>query len=297
MARPSPRLTAAVALVVLVLTAYACEHQPTRPQTLPGVTITVTPDQLSLNIGASASLNATVTDLAGRVLSDRVVQWSSSAPDIVAVSETGVVTALDVGSASIGAYSDQGVGFARVVVPLSFQLPLRGPLVLTEIGTPTSACPGNEGGLRVNGARKCSHSGISRYSLDLTDPELWAGGPSGDAPPEVRAAADGIIASVCVQPAPITCGPDGPYMVIEHPGGYLTIYSHLLPESVTLRRKTAVTRGQPLGTIQAGRADPGPWLHFEVRHNNQGASAASVLDAVDLGGRKFGDYKAGEVYR
>jgi murein DD-endopeptidase MepM/ murein hydrolase activator NlpD len=92
------------------------------------------------------------------------------------------------------------------------------------------------------------------------------------------------------------CGPDGPYIVVEHPGDFLTIYGHLDAESVTLRRKTAVVRGQPLGRMGSSRGDAGPWLHFELRYNNQGANAASVLDAIDLGGRTFQDYKAGAVY-
>ena len=290
------RWASVVASIATVLAVYGCEDRPTGPQTLPGVIITVTPAELSLTLGRSVELEATVTDLAGRILPDQAVRWSSSAPDIVAVSATGVVTALNVGSASIGAYSNQGVGFAQVLVPTSFRLPLRRAIVVTEMGTPTSACPGKEGGLRVNGGWDCSHSGFSRYSLDLADPEQWAGFPSSGPEPEVLAAAEGIIASVCLQPPNITCGPDGPYMVVEHPGEFLTIYGHLDAESVTLRRKTAVVRGQPLGRMGLGSGDAAPWLHFELRYNNQGANAASVLDAIDLGEETFQDYKAGVVY-
>lgn len=298
MGRPrlsSHRVVGAVPFA-LVLAVYGCEREPTTPQPLSGVSITVTPAELSLTVGASAALEATVSDLAGRTLLNRVVTWSSSAPDVVAVSPTGVVTALDVGSASIGAYSDQGVGFARVVVATNFGLPLRRAIVLTEIGTPAGGCSNNEGGLRENGGRDCSHSGFSRYSLDLADPAQWASAPSQGPTPEVLIAADGIIASVCLQPSPITCGPDGPYVVVEHRGGFLSIYGHLEAESVTLRRKTAVARGQPLGRMGMSRGDAAPWVHFELRYNNQGANAASVLERVNLGGRRLADYKAGEIY-
>ena len=281
--------------VATMLAQYGCDGQATAPPSPSDIQISVTPAQLSLRLGASAELKAVITDRTGRELTNRSLEWSSSAPEIAEVSPTGVVTARDVGTASISARSDQGIGFARVVVPLNFRLPLPQAVVLTEQGTPTDKCPEHEGGLRHSGSRDCSHSGVSRYSLDLADPRQWAGSPV-DLPPEVRIAADGIIASVCLQPAPITCGPDGPYVVVDHPGGFTSFYGHLEPESVTLRRKTAVSQGDPLGRMAAGGGHPVPWVHFEIRYNNQGANAASVLEEIDLSGRRFADYKAGQAY-
>ncbi|HEY3011464.1 MAG TPA: peptidoglycan DD-metalloendopeptidase family protein [Gemmatimonadales bacterium] len=283
-----------VLVVAAGLACAACNRESTAPRTLPGVTITVTPAGLTLAIGASASLVATVQDLEGHPLMGREVKWSSSAPEIVAVAPTGVVTALDVGSASIGAYSEQGVGFARVVVQVNFRVPLRRWLVMTEMGTPTLACPGGEGGLRSDGSRDCTHAAIGRYSLDFTEPEHLDGSPADPATPNVFAAADGIIADTCLQPpTEVTCGSNGPFVQVRHRGGFLTVYAHLDPTSVTLRRKSTVTQGQPLGTMGAGQADLAPWLHFEMHFEKQGAGAASVLDAVEIDGRKFKDYKVG----
>jgi hypothetical protein len=274
------------------LTLTACKTDPADIQTLPGVNITITPSQLTLGIGASASLVATVTDLEGRPLTGRAIQWSSSKPKVVAVSPTGVVTALDVGTASIGAYSEQGVGFARIVVRLDFRVPLRQWVLLTEMGSPTTACPENEGGLRRDGSRDCTHRGISRYSLDFAADPKREGSPDAPPPTEVYAAAAGTITDVCRQPpTEITCGPNGPFVQVEHPGGFMSIYAHLDPVSITLRRKTPVSRGQRLGAAGAWRADSAPWLHFEVRQENQGAGAAAVLDDVELAGRKFSHYK------
>jgi hypothetical protein len=271
------------------LAVAACESDSPGVQALPVVTVTVTPAELTLNVGASATLTATVHDGEGRPLADREIKWSSSAPKIVAVSSTGVVTALDVGTASIGAYSDQGVGFARAVVQMGFRVPLRRGLVRTEMGTATPACPGNEGGFRRDGGWECSHAGISRYSLDLTADQRDS--PAGLPRPQVFASADGVITDICLRPpTEITCGPNGPFVQVEHRGGFLTIYAHLDPASVTLRRKTPVAQGQPLGTMGSWGADPTPWVHFELRHENQGANAASVLDRVELDGRKFRDY-------
>jgi hypothetical protein len=266
---------------------------------LSGVEITVTPAELVLGVGARASLAATVTDLEGRPLVGRVVQWFSSAPEIVTISQTGVVTALDVGTASITASSDQEVGFARVVVRLDFRMPLPHTtrwLILTEVGTPSPECPGNEGGLKIDGGRDCTHGGISRYSLDLGDADQWEGSLPGSMRPQVVAAADGIIIDICIQPpTEITCGPNGPFILVEHRGGFRTIYAHLDPTSVALRRKTAVARGQPLGTMGAWGSDAAPWLHFELRFQNRGAAAASVLNQVKLDDRTLAEYPAGDV--
>lgn len=281
--------------IAAVLTICGCDGESNTLGTLPGVSITVSPAQFSLRIGQTVELQATVSDLAGRPLTDRAVQWASSAPEIVSVSETGVVTALDVGTAAIGAYVDQGVGFAQVTVPMGFRLPLSRAFVVAEMGINTGACAGGEGGVRIGGW-ECSHNGISRFSLDLADPDQWTGSPNAGSESDVLIAADGIIASVCLQPPTITCGPEGPYVVVEHRGGFMSIYGHLDPASVTLRRKTPVIRGQPLGKMGFSRADPAPWVHFELRHNNQGANAASVLGSVDLSGRTFQDFKVGETF-
>lgn len=287
----SPRVALAIAVSLALL---SCKTDSTAFQTLPGVEIIVTPGDLTLGIGGTATLVATVHDLEGQPLPGREVRWSSDAPEIVAVSPTGIVTALDAGRASIGAYADQGVGLARVVVQVNFRVPLRHWLVVTEMGTPTPACPGNEGGLRRDGSRDCTHAAIGRYSLDFTDPEQPVDSLADDTTPNVLAAADGIISDICLQPpTEITCGPNGPFVQVEHRGGFLTIYAHLDPSSVMLRRKSSVTQGQPLGSMGAGRADPAPWLHFELHYERQGSGAGSVLDAVEIGGRKFRDYKVG----
>jgi hypothetical protein len=277
----------------------ACGEDSASLQATPGVEITLTPAELVLTIGGSAPLQVTVQDHTGRLLSDRVVEWSSSAPDIAAVTETGLVLALASGIATIGAYSDQSVGFARVAVQPGFVVPLPGEhraLVVTEIGTPSGECPGNEGGLRMDGSRDCSHAGISRFSLDLADAAQWNEGLAGSPAPDVIASAEGTIKDVCLQPpTEVTCGSNGPFVLIEHPGGFSSIYAHLDPGSVILRRKTPVRGGQRLGVMGSWGADRSPWLHFELRVENQGAEAAWVLDALQLSGQRLSNYHLGPV--
>jgi Bacterial Ig-like domain (group 2)/Peptidase family M23 len=292
---------------ILALTAGlafpACDRQSTEPEPLPAVTVTVAPERLTLSVGERALLVATVRNTAGQTLAGRTVDWASSAPDIAVVSSAGLVTALAPGQTTIHAYSDQRVGFARVVVQEDFTLPLPGGrhwLLLTEVGTPTGSCAAGEGGLRQDGRRDCSHAGVSRYSLDFAAVTQEEGALIGVRPVEVLSAADGTVIDVCPRPpTEITCGPNGPFVTVEHRHGFVAIYAHLDPSSVTIRRKTPVTQGQPLGTMGAwgggggGGADENAWVHFELRFEGQGANAASVLERLVVDGRRLTEYQVG----
>ena len=279
------------ALSTVALAALACESEPTDLRTLPVVSITVTPNALILPVGASAAFTAAVRDPEGRPLEDREVRWSSSAPAIAKVSATGVVTALAPGVASIGAYSDRSVGFARVVVQMDFRLPVptTGSVLFAEIGTPTALCPAGEGGLRADGGRDCRHAGISRYSLDFRP------APEHPTATAVAAAADGMVNDICVQPpSEATCGPNGPFVYIEHGSGFATVYAHLDPASVSVRRKTRVAQGEVLGRMGAWGVESHPWLHFELRLGNQDPGKNRTLDSLLLGGRKLTEYRVGQ---
>lgn len=286
-----------VALLAAAQLIAGCGDDSSGVQAVPEVKITITPADLVLAIGESARLVATVDDGTGQPTPGSVVQWSSSAPDIVTVSSTGMVTALAVGRAAILAHSEYSVATARVVVQLNFRVPVSSQsrwLVVTETGTPAPGCHGNEGGLRIDGSRDCSHSGISRYSLDFADADQWTGAGPLSSAPIVVAAAEGTITDICLEPpTQVTCGPNGPFVLVEHPGGFTTFYAHLDPGSVTLRRKTPVRPGQTLGNMGAWGTDPAPWLHFELRHDNKGSAAASVLERLKISGRTMREYGVG----
>lgn len=278
-------------MAALAPAALACEGDPAGVRTLPGATITVTPDALTLTVGASARLAVTVRDLGGQPLSGREIRWSSSAPAIVDVSSTGLVTALAPGVASIGAHSDQSVGLARVVVQMDFRLPVSGAgsRLRSEMGTPTALCPGGEGGLRFDGGRECAHVGLSRYSLDFMVEE---GLPTTTA---VAAAADGVVSDICIQPpTEMTCGPNGPFVYIEHGFGFASFYAHLDPASVSVRRKTPVEQGEVLGTMGTWGAESYPWMHFELRYNNQDPGNNPVLDELLVDGRTLTEYRVSQ---
>jgi hypothetical protein len=295
----SPGFIGAPLALAAGLIVSACQNDTAGLRVGPEATITVTPAELTLTLGSKATLEATIQDSEGRPLTGRGITWSSSAPHIVAVSPRGVVTALDLGAAMIAAHSLNDTGFARVVVQMELGLPVeRGGrwLVLTEMGGPTTECPGNEGGVRLDGGRDCTHAGVSRYSLDFADAEQWEGSLSRSSGPEVFAAAPGTITFVCLHPAPlVACEPNGPLVQVEHPGGFVTIYAHLDPSSITLQRKTSVARGQSLGNMAAFDGDRAPWLHFELRHQDQGARAAAVIEPLLVDGRRFREYQVGEL--
>jgi murein DD-endopeptidase MepM/ murein hydrolase activator NlpD len=278
-------------LLLLAISAGGCENEPANVGSPAGTNISVTPVTLLLSVGASAQLAATVRGLDGTLLTGREVEWSSSAPAIAAVSESGIVTAIAPGTATVGAYSDQSVGFARVVVQLEFRLPVPSTrsLLTTEIGTASAGCPAGEGGLRADGGRDCRHAGISRYSLDFRPM------PEHPAFTAVGAAADGRVDDVCVRPpTEVTCGPNGPFVYIVHGAGFATFYSHLDPASITVRRKMTVQQGDVLGHMGSWGDEGYPWMHFELRLNKQDPGDNRVLDNLLVDGRRFADYRVSE---
>ena len=273
--------------MLLGLVCLACSDEPAGLRTPPVLTINVAPDAVTLLVGATVTLDATVSDLEGRAVFGAEVEWFSDAPSVASVSSAGVVTALSPGSASIAAHSEQSTGFAHIVVQLDFRLPVApGSVLRTEIGSPTKLCPAEEGGLREDGGRECSHAGISSFSLDFRAPE---GSPEGT---QVGAAADGTVRDVCLRPpSESTCGPEGPFVYIDHGAGFSSLYSHLDPASVTIRRKSAVAQGETIGRMGTWGPEPYPWTHFELRYRNQEPAQRAVLDQLLIGGRKLSAYQ------
>src|SRR4051794_16554016 len=65
--------------------------------------VTVTPATPTLQTGATVQLNATTADASGATLSGRTVTWATNNSGVATVSQTGLVSALSPGSASISA--------------------------------------------------------------------------------------------------------------------------------------------------------------------------------------------------
>lgn len=83
----------------------------------------------------------------------------------------------------------------------------------------------------------------------------------------VTAAAEGTVSLVSWLPS------YGTVVIVEHPGGYRTVYANLASASVS--RGTRVRAGQSLGTV--GASHDGEFLHFEVWNGRNRLDPATVL--------------------
>ena len=95
--------------------------------------VTVSRESVTLPIGTTQQLTATVKDAAGNELSDRTVTWSSSATTIVTVDATGLValvTGVAAGSVTITATSEGKSGTAAVEVEAVASVTISPPTVL-----------------------------------------------------------------------------------------------------------------------------------------------------------------------
>jgi trimeric autotransporter adhesin len=78
-------------------------------------TITVAPPSVSITVGQTSQLSATVKDASGAVIAGAPVSWSVDNPGVATVSSTGLVTGISAGSATVTAAS----GAAHIGVPVS----------------------------------------------------------------------------------------------------------------------------------------------------------------------------------
>jgi trimeric autotransporter adhesin len=81
--------------------------------------VTVTPPAASLSVAFTTTLSATVRDASGVTIASAPVAWSTDKPLIAAVSQTGVVTGLLPGTATITATSGGQSGAAAITVGLA----------------------------------------------------------------------------------------------------------------------------------------------------------------------------------
>ena len=67
----------------------------------------------------------------------------------------------------------------------------------------------------------------------------------------------------------------GNLIIIQHSGGWMTVYAHL--DSMSVRRGTKVSVGQKIGTVgETGKVDE-PQLHFEIRKGTKAYNPESYL--------------------
>lgn len=104
--------TAVITAVIDGMTANA----PVTVRLVPVAKVAVSPSDVSLDAGKSATLTAVVSDAAGNRLTGRPVTWSSADTRIVTVDQAGVVRAIRSGSAVVTATVEGKFGTAEVAV-------------------------------------------------------------------------------------------------------------------------------------------------------------------------------------
>ena len=102
-------------MVVFALSTWSCGS--TAPQATPQVAaIAVTPVSSTLAVDAQLPLQAQVRDENGALVPDAAVTWTVQNPDVVSVSEAGVVKALAVGTSQVAANALGKFGIAIITV-------------------------------------------------------------------------------------------------------------------------------------------------------------------------------------
>ncbi|MDB4870326.1 MAG: hypothetical protein JWL97_1330 [Gemmatimonadales bacterium] len=103
------------------------------PQPPVVTTVTVSPTSVSLQVGATTPLSATVKDQQGMVMTGQTVTWSTSNATVATVNSSGTVSGVAAGSATISATASGKTGTANITVTA---LP---PVVTTVTVAPPTA--------------------------------------------------------------------------------------------------------------------------------------------------------------
>ena len=136
----------------------------------------VDPPSDSVSPGQSVQLTATTLDGVGDTLTGRIVQWSSTMPNVATVSAAGLVTAVTPGISIIEATSEEGVGNAVFVVAGAIA-----PGVTIAVGTPTAGAILGDTLRLVAAARSANHitgvvATVGTRELPLTRQLIGASG-------------------------------------------------------------------------------------------------------------------------
>jgi uncharacterized protein YjdB len=103
-------------------------------------TVSVTPSPASVEVGATTQLTATTKDALGGTLNGRNVTWNSGNTSVATVSQTGVVTGVAIGTATITATSEGKSGTSNVTVtgPAVATVTLAPPSTKVNVGATTT---------------------------------------------------------------------------------------------------------------------------------------------------------------
>ncbi|MEG1874850.1 MAG: peptidoglycan DD-metalloendopeptidase family protein [Angelakisella sp.] len=92
----------------------------------------------------------------------------------------------------------------------------------------------------------------------------------------VRASNSGVVAVTQENYVNGRRGGYGRYMIVDHGGGYSTLYAHL--SAITVPQGTRVSKGQVIGKVGSTGWSTGPHLHFEIRINGKHQNPVDYLN-------------------
>lgn len=156
--------------LIITLSVWACGDsggptEPTPTQQEPVASVTVAPSAAEVEVSETHQFTATVKDAGGNTLTGRTVTWSSSDQNVATVSQSGLVTALEAGQATITATSEGRSGTAGITVNQS--LPA-GVLAVGTIGADGGSIEATGMGLSIAAGQLSATTEIQ--ILDSDDP-------------------------------------------------------------------------------------------------------------------------------
>ncbi|MDB4875472.1 MAG: Ig domain protein group 2 domain protein [Gemmatimonadetes bacterium] len=191
------------------------------PAIVPVANVSLSPSNPAITIGTTVQLTATTTAANGNILSNRIVTWSSSDPSKAAVSNSGVVTGIAIGTATISATSEGKTGATSVAVAAAPPAPVSSvtvtpfsPSLVAGTTIQMSATPRDaSGNVLINrvitwASSDPSHASVSQTSGLVTGVATGSAiitatseNQTGSATVTVTAAASAPVASVIVTPS------------------------------------------------------------------------------------------------
>jgi trimeric autotransporter adhesin len=201
--------------------------------------VTLTPNSGTLQVGAELTLQAQVTDPAGTLLPDRIVSFSSDAPQVATVTATGLVTARAPGVARITA-SNEGKTAEAVITVV--------PVAVTQVDVTPLVSDVLVGSARQLLAVARSATGAVLTGRDIT----WTSGAPGIASVNAAGVVSGLAPGIAVMAATID-GQTGFATVTVRPRVVTTVQltptnpSIVANGSVQLQLAVRDQAGAPLG--------------------------------------------------
>lgn len=201
------------------------------PPPAPVASISLTPQSAAVAVGGAVVLQATLTDASGNVLAGRAITWTSSAPQVASVNQSGGVSAASPGTATITAASEGRTATAVITVNASAPPPPAAVAGVTVTPQTVTLVVGSKANLSaaaldaagnvlagrsitwLSGAQTVvtvsSTGAITAVGTGTTTITATCEGQSGSATVTVIPQPPSAVASVTVRPATATLTPGG----------------------------------------------------------------------------------------